>query len=152
MGSLWEALTGPDVVLEDAVLQGHAVIVKDGLFDVIVPVGHVPSAVPIRDLGSGFLTPGLVDIHSHGAAGCGFSGSDAAGYRTAATRLLDAGVTTVLPTLASASLASFEQSLDYISGLQDVADEEDRRGRSDDYPGHWALRRVEAPEAKPFRP
>ena len=121
MGSLWEALTGPDVVLEDAVLQGHAVIVKDGLFDAIVPVGHVPSSVPIRDLGSGLLTPGLVDIHSHGAAGCGFSGSDAAGYRTGVTRLLDAGVTTVLPTLASASLASFEQSLDYISGLQDVA-------------------------------
>ncbi len=54
------------------------------------------------DAGGAYLVPGLVDIHTHGRAGCDFCDADATGMKTMKTAYLKTGVTTVMPTLASA--------------------------------------------------
>jgi N-acetylglucosamine-6-phosphate deacetylase len=121
MVDMWEALVGADVVTEHEVLHDHAVLVRDGLIEAVVPVGQVPSTAAVRDLGQGFLTPGLIDIHTHGADGHGFSEGNGAAYRGALGGLLHAGVTTALPTLVTAPLDSLEESLDVLSSLKDTA-------------------------------
>lgn len=117
-----EALIGPRIVLEDRVVTGHAVLVRDGSIEAVVPVKDVPSDVAQRNLGPGYLAPGLVDIHTHGANGSGFNDGDAAGTKRALVGMLDAGVTTVLPTLATASIEDLERSLQVLDETRDADD------------------------------
>jgi N-acetylglucosamine-6-phosphate deacetylase len=113
-----EALVGPDVVVGGSVLRGHAVLVVDGVIGAVVPVAEIPSDVVVRDLGLGLLTPGLVDVHTHGAGGRSFNDGEATANRAALAALLNAGVTTVLPTLASAPIEDTERALE---GIRRVA-------------------------------
>ena len=53
--------------------------------------------------GSGIAAPGFVDLQVNGIAGVDFLTADEAGYATACEALLATGVTTVLPTLVTAS-------------------------------------------------
>lgn len=107
-----EALIGPQIVVDKSVLQDHAVLIRGGIVEAVVPVRLLPAEVPVRDLGPGFLTAGLVDIHTHGAAGRGFNEGDAAGNKDALAALLSAGITTVLPTLASAPIETMITALE----------------------------------------
>jgi N-acetylglucosamine-6-phosphate deacetylase len=121
MVDMWEALVGADIVTEHEVLHDHAVLVRDGVIEAVIPAVQVPSAARLRELGGGFLTPGLIDLHTHGADGRGFSEGNEAEYRGALQGLLRAGVTTALPTLVTAPLESLESSLDTLSSLRATA-------------------------------
>ena len=50
------------------------------------------------DLGGAYVIPGLVDIHTHGAAGADFSDGDAEGLKRMAAHLAKCGVTSFAPT------------------------------------------------------
>ena len=50
------------------------------------------------DLGGALVIPGLVDVHTHGAAGADFSDGDKAGLRRMAAHLARCGVTSFAPT------------------------------------------------------
>jgi len=115
-----EAIVGPRVVLEHEVLDGHAVLVRDGGIEAVVPVGQIPSDVVVRNVGEGVMTPGLVDIHTHGALGCSFNEGTATANVKALLALLHAGITTVVPTLATSPMTDLEQALraiDEVRGL-----------------------------------
>jgi len=120
MVDLWEALVGPEIVVDQLVLQDHSVVVRDDHIEGVVPISQLPSEVTIRNLGPGFLTAGLVDIHTHGAAGRGFNEGDVAGNQQALAGLLHAGITTALPTLASAPIEDMVHGLESLSAVQGV--------------------------------
>lgn len=112
-----EALVGPRVVLENTVLEDHAVLVRDGRIEAIVPSSQVPADAVRQDLGDGVLTPGLIDIHTHGAGGHSFNEGTEPATRAALSALLAAGVTTVLPTIATAPLEDIEAAVNAIASL-----------------------------------
>ena len=56
----------------------------------------------VLDVGGRTVLPGLVDIHTHGRAGGDFGSADGAMLERMLASYLASGVTTVLPTLASA--------------------------------------------------
>lgn len=121
MVHVWEALVGPDIVAGDRVLAEHAVLVRDGRIVAVIPAGQLPSDVWVRDLGPGLLTPGLVDIHTHGAGGRGFGEGDADANTRALSAYLDAGVTTVLPTLSAAPIDDTIRALEALSAVRNLA-------------------------------
>lgn len=112
-----EALVGPRVVLEHGVLEGHAVLVRDRRIEAVLPISQLAPDLPQRILGEGWLCPGLVDIHTHGAAGDHFNSHDTTSSRRALAKLLRAGVTTVLPTLATAAVEDLVLAVDSLKGL-----------------------------------
>ncbi|MFG2681333.1 N-acetylglucosamine-6-phosphate deacetylase [Streptomyces sp. NPDC048392] len=75
--------------------------------DVVICRGVVSRACPHDpvpvDADGLLVTPGLVDIHVHGAAGHDLTEPNPAAWRTVLDRHLSAGTTTVLATLASTS-------------------------------------------------
>ncbi len=77
-----------------------------------------PAGVPVYDAEGRRVIPGLVDVHTHGRAGGDFGTADVAQMRVMAKSYLDSGVTTVLPTLASAPLSELETSIDSINALR----------------------------------
>jgi len=105
------ALVGATVVLPDAALENQAVVVNGGVIEAIQPLGALPSDIARLDLGGGYLAPGLIDIHGHGADRCGFNEGTTAAFLTAGRKLLAEGVTTCLPTLASAPLEDMLRAL-----------------------------------------
>ncbi|MGW6199004.1 N-acetylglucosamine-6-phosphate deacetylase [Kribbella sp. NPDC055110] len=112
-----EALVGPRVVLEDVVLDEHAVLVRDRRIEAIVTASEVPADAVRRNLGDGILTPGLIDVHTHGAGGHSFNEGTEPATRAALSALLAAGVTTVLPTIATAPLEDIEAAVGAIASV-----------------------------------
>ena len=77
-----------------------------------------PAGIPVYDAEGRRVIPGLVDVHTHGRAGGDFGTADSALMTVMAKSYLDSGVTTVMPTLASAPLPELETSIDRINTLR----------------------------------
>ncbi|MBR6709175.1 MAG: N-acetylglucosamine-6-phosphate deacetylase [Clostridia bacterium] len=78
-----------------------------------------PDADEIVSLGGRLLAPGLVDVHTHGRAGFDFSSADAAGMRHMARAYAAAGVTALLPTLASAETDELRRAARTVADLRE---------------------------------
>ncbi len=83
--------TGREVFSPGAVVVDGALVVE--------VLDHVPAGVEVR---SGYLVPGFVDIHSHGAGGASVVGGDAQAVATFARTHLRHGTTTIVASLVSA--------------------------------------------------
>lgn len=64
----------------------------------------------VLDAEGALLMPGLVDIHTHGRAGHDFCTADGAALERMKQSYLACGVTTVVPTLASATLSDWRRA------------------------------------------
>ena len=96
-----------------------SLLVENGRITALYPADATPPAgVPVYDACGRRVIPGLVDVHTHGRAGGDFGAADVAQMRVMAKSYLDSGVTTVLPTLASAPLSELETSIDSINALR----------------------------------
>ena len=68
--------------------------VKDGLFGAVLPENVPEDAI---DLQGATVIPGLVEVHSHGAAGVDFSDGDYEGLKAMAAYYAGCGVTSFAP-------------------------------------------------------
>ena len=100
-----------------------AILVENGRIAALYTEGDVtpPVDMPVYDAKGKTVIPGLVDVHTHGRAGGDFGTADLPLMRKMAKSYLDSGVTTVMPTLASAPLSELETSIDYINTLRTEA-------------------------------
>lgn len=83
--------------------------VRDG----IIVNGVEPDSVV--DCGGKYLIPGLVDVHTHGRGGFDFNTASSDDVRKMRASYAKAGTTTVMATLASATMESFEESAEAIN-------------------------------------
>ena len=110
-----EAIVGPDIVVDSTVLKEHSVIVRDDRIEAVVPIAQLPDDLARRDVGLGLLTPGLIDVHTHGAGLRGFNEGTVDANETALAAYLAAGITTVLPSLSTAPLDEMLGALEALS-------------------------------------
>lgn len=113
------AYAGPRIVTPSTVLDDYAVIVRGGIIEAVVPTADVPPDTPLSHLDGAYLAPGFIDIHVHGAAGRSYNEGTAEAAAQIGTALLRAGVTTALPTLASAPIDQLSAALEMIEGLRE---------------------------------
>lgn len=87
---------------------------------VITALGEAPEGeCAAVDLGGAYLAPGLVDVHTHGRAGSDFASADATALARMSRSYLESGVTSVMPTLASAPLEELYAAADRIRAAKD---------------------------------
>jgi N-acetylglucosamine-6-phosphate deacetylase len=108
------ALTNGQIILPQAITKGKAVIVDKGVIVNICDEGAVESAIERVDVGGRFIAPGLIDIHTHGALGHSFSDATEGAFSTITAEHIRRGVTSLLPTLSTAPIASLVEALELI--------------------------------------
>ena len=105
------------------------VVVEDG---VVVTVdsrshGEIPAAAKRLDFDDGILTPGLVDIHIHGAAGYDVMQADAEGRSRIEKFLAHRGVTSYFPTTVTAPIDTIRRALEQLAdGIEGATKHSDR--------------------------
>ena len=98
------ALINGRVVLPGAVAFGKAVIVEGARIVAVVDADALGAGVHVVDVEGRYIVPGLVDIHTHGAVGRSFNEPSAEAWATITERNAACGVTSLLATLATASI------------------------------------------------
>jgi len=93
------------------------VIIQDGSIVKIGPYAgiEVPPKCRVRGFGDCILAPGLVDIHTHGAAGFDVMQADAGGMERIENFLALHGVTSYFPTTVTASMDNTLAALDRLA-------------------------------------
>ena len=115
---------GPDLRFHQGAFE-----VKDGLFGAVLPEQVPEDAI---DLQGATVIPGLVEVHSHGAAGADFSDGDYEGLKSMARYYAACGVTSFAP-------ASMTLPYEVLS----VAFANAKRLVEEDLPGHAVLRGIQ---------
>ncbi len=104
------------VVLPAELSPQAAVVVEDGR---IVAVGQVrdmklPAGAEIIDAADGYISPGFVDIHTHGGAGSDYMDGTPEAVRVANRAHARHGTTTILPTTTTGTPAQLAAMLDAV--------------------------------------
>lgn len=114
-------LVNARLVLRDEVVEGGSLHIAGGFIRrVILPGEDLPQGLPRKDALGSYVTPGLFELHIHGAGGVGFDslgeGPDEGADRLISARdfLRSRGVTTFVPTLVcrEVELASLAAALE----------------------------------------
>ncbi len=83
------------VFAPDATFTEADLAVEDGKIVQLAPPGSLPGA-DVLDAAGGYVLPGFVDIHTHGAAGCDFCDADPVGLPKMLAYYAGHGVTSVV--------------------------------------------------------
>ena len=91
------------IILGERVLENYALYFEDekimGIFNPSAPAA--PVADKVIDADGKYVSPGFVDIHTHGAGGSDFLDCEVEGYLTAAKMHAEHGTTALCPTTTS---------------------------------------------------
>ncbi len=98
------ALLNGRVVLPDGIVTGRAVVVEGEQIAGLVAPDELPEGVECLDVGGRYIAPGLVDIHTHGAAGHSFNEPSPGAFRAITEANARHGTTSLLATIAAAPL------------------------------------------------
>jgi len=120
-------ISGGKVILREGVFENLNVYFEDGLICAVTSE-NLPFDTEIDAKGR-YVSPGFVEIHSHGAGGADFLDGTVEAFLTASEMHAKYGVTTLVPTATS---AEFEGTL-ALDRLLDEANEKNENGA--DMPG-----------------
>ncbi len=145
------AYTGADIFDGESLKSGHALLVRDGRFDDILPASQVPEETTRVDLGGGILAPGFVDLQVNGGGGVMLNADPSVTtLATMARAHLRLGTTAFLPTLITDTPQKTRATIDAVA-----------RAIAQDVPGivglhlegpHLSIRRKGAHDAALIRP
>ena len=107
------ALTNGRVVLPQEVVTGKAVIVEGDKIVGVADVGSLDAGVACVDVGGRYITPGLIDIHTHGACNHDFSDPTEEAYGAVTSENVKRGVTSLLATISTARIPHMVAGLEF---------------------------------------
>ena len=107
------ALVNGQVILPYEVMVGKAVVIEGNRILDVVDAGSLSREVRKIDVGGRYITPGLIDIHTHGGMGYTFNDPTPEAFETITRMNASHGVTALLATLAAAAIPDLVQCLEF---------------------------------------
>jgi N-acetylglucosamine-6-phosphate deacetylase len=107
------ALVNGRVVTPYSVEEGLAVVVEGSTIAAVVPTADLVDAADEIDVGGRLITPGLIDIHTHGALGYTFNEPTQEAFSTLTREQARRGVTSLLATPATAPIDNLVACLEF---------------------------------------
>ncbi len=107
------ALVNCHIILPDKVTRDQALVVEGAKILGIADAGALGTEVETIDVGGRIVTPGLIDIHTHGALGHTFNEPTAEAFAAITLENARRGVTALLATLAAAPISDLTRGLEF---------------------------------------
>jgi N-acetylglucosamine-6-phosphate deacetylase len=107
------ALTNGRVILPQEIVTGKAVVVEGKKIVGITDADSLGAEMEKIDVGGRYITPGLMDIHVHGALDHTFNEPDAEAFATITEENVRRGVTSVLATMSTAPIPDLVKCLEF---------------------------------------
>jgi N-acetylglucosamine-6-phosphate deacetylase len=107
------ALINGRVVLPEQIVTGQALIVSDQKIVGLAEIGALDPEIERVDVEGRYITPGLIDLHTHGALGYTFNEPTEAAFTTITGENVRRGVTALLATTATAPIADLVKCLEF---------------------------------------
>jgi len=107
------ALNGGRIVLPNEIALGKALVIEGEKIMGITDAGAFGSEVTQIDIGGRTITPGLIDLHTHGALGHTFNEPTVDAFESITQENARRGVTALLATLAPASIPDLTHCLEF---------------------------------------
>ncbi len=106
------ALKG-DIILADRILEDGVVLLEGDKIAAVFRAGEqcLPGGVEIFDYGDFYITPGLIDVHVHGAMGKDVMDGSVKSLREIAIHQARCGVTGFVPAVPAAPIASIVEAI-----------------------------------------
>lgn len=97
------------IILKDKILEDYNLYFEDGKISAITDekLCYDKSI----DAQGAYISPGFIDIHTHGAGGCDFLDKSVDAYITAATVHAKHGATAIVPTLTSIDIDGMKDAI-----------------------------------------
>ncbi len=107
-------LTNGKVIFPDSIEEQMTVVVKDSVIQAIMPSDEVKieEGDMVVDAGGKYISPGFVDIHTHGGGGHDFMDATVEAYLGAAETHVKYGTTALLPTTLTSTTEELLDSLE----------------------------------------
>ena len=102
-----KAIINGRIVLPDQVIKGKTLVFEDKILGIR---DEAPDVAQIIDAKGGYVTPGLIDVHTHGYMGADASDGDLEGLTRMAEGIAANGVTSFFPTTMTVSYAALEKA------------------------------------------
>ncbi len=99
---------------EQMEFQKNDIVVKDGMID-YVGYCEMTDGMNVIDCSGKYIMPGLVDVHTHGRSGYDFNTATDENIKHMRKEYAKMGTTTIMATLASATMDSLFESADAIN-------------------------------------
>jgi N-acetylglucosamine-6-phosphate deacetylase len=107
------ALVNGRIVLPQQIVTGQALIITGQKIVGLAEVGALDSNMEQIDVGGRYITPGLIDLHIHGALGYTFNEPTVAAFTAITGENARRGVTSLLATTATAPISDLVQCLKF---------------------------------------
>jgi N-acetylglucosamine-6-phosphate deacetylase len=110
------ALSNGRIVLPDAIVLGKAVVMEGERIAGIAGAGELGQDTVEIDVAGRYITPGLIDIHTHGALGHTFNQPVEKAFEAITRENARRGVTALVATLAPAPIPDLVRCLEFCQG------------------------------------
>lgn len=111
------------MVLEHGILADHLMVIREGTIAEILPAGEIHDSVfqenEVIDLAGGYICPGWIDLHCHGAVGVDVMDADVEGLRRIAKFKASQGVTGYVPTGITNPFREIERAVKAVAKVAD---------------------------------
>lgn len=107
------ALTNGRVILPQEIVTGKAVVVEGKKIMGIADADSLGAETEKMDVGGRYITPGLIDIHTHGALDHTFNEPEAEAFAVITEENMRRGVTSLLATIATAPIPDMVKCLEF---------------------------------------
>jgi N-acetylglucosamine-6-phosphate deacetylase len=107
------ALTNGRVILPQEIVTGKAVVVEGQKIVGIADADSLGAEVEKMDVGRRYITPGLIDIHTHGALDHTFNEPTAEAFASITEENVTRGITSLLVTISTAPIPDLVKCLEF---------------------------------------
>lgn len=107
------ALVNGRIVLPEQIIEGKSLIIEDSTITGIVSAGELAAHIEQVDVHGRLISPGLIDIHTHGALNHTFNEPNAEAFGNITHENARCGVTSLLATPATAPISDLVNCLEF---------------------------------------
>jgi len=107
------ALVNGKIVLSDQIIDGQVLLLENDKIVDVTSLDNIGTDTRILDVENRLISPGLIDIHTHGALGYDFTIASNEAFETMTQHQAKQGITTLLATLTTTPLKILKEAIDF---------------------------------------